>query len=238
METRHLSGSEANIAALANPFLENAQPSETVATPSPQDSLVRLASLHVEASETARLANLLGRSLHVSIALPVLAAATVVLAANALENSLAWAALVGIATVAILRIYMRTLHQPFERAVLKAFAGDLDACLLYAGTAWGAGALLVLPPFASGATALAFAIVPSLAVAAILRETRPTTFFLAPVAALSSLACVMRPFDDAALAALLVLLACGVFAGALQWHERASEKQGVGGLPAGVLDTH
>jgi len=226
------------MAALANPFQTSTFSSPASAVvPRPYDALARLAALHAEASETARLANLLGRTLHTAIALPVLAAVAAALAAEAFAPAIAWAGLVAIGVIAILRCYARVARQPFERAVLKAFASDLDACLAYAGAAWGAGAFLVIPPLSSGGAALAFALVPSLTVAAMLREKRPALFFLAPVAVLSALACVMQPFADGALSGVLVILACGVFAGALHIPARAGERHAGDGLPVGTFET-
>ena len=225
------------MAALANPFLHNA-PTGAMADASfaPRHRLARLAAMHAEAVETARLANLLSRSPHVAIALPLLAALTLVLSAGSLASGAAWGFLVGVGTVAVLHRYARAVEQPFERAVLKAFAADLDACLLYAGFAWGAGAFLALPASAPGGAALAFALVPAIATAALLRESRPALFFLAPVAALTSLACAFRPFVDGAVSAVLVPIACGVLAVALHHIARRSERQTEAPLPLGPAD--
>jgi len=188
----------------------DARVSETSEAP-----LAALARMHHEAVETARLANLLGRSLPVAIGLPILAALTVFLAGGTgVPRTTAWGILVAVASLAVARAYAQAINQPFERAVLRAFAQDLSACLLYAGFAWGAGAFLAVGSSASTATILLFAAVPTAGIAILLRDRMPVLLFLAPVAALTSFACVLRPFAHGALMAGLVLVACAVVAGA------------------------
>ncbi|HXC56556.1 MAG TPA: hypothetical protein VNU97_14755 [Rhizomicrobium sp.] len=206
------------MAARANPFFDIASPppETAVAAAEPYDAIARLAQMHGEAVETARLANLLGRSLHAAIALPVLAVLTVLIGGGAgLPSTISWAIMVAVATFAVLRVYGHGIRQPFERSALHAFAQDLNACLLYAGFAWGAGAFLALADGASGGTALLFCGVPAVAVAVLLRERQAVLLFLAPVAALTSLACVVRPLGGGALAAALVLIACAIVAAAV-----------------------
>src|SRR5580658_9897423 len=81
--------------------------------------LTRLSQLHDEAAKTALLANLLGRATY---AAAVLAAAGVGAAARA---------------------YTKAIRAPFELGTLQGFARDLSAILVYAGFAFGAGAILV-----------------------------------------------------------------------------------------------
>ena len=187
--------------------------------------LAALARMHHEAVETARLANLLGRSLQVAIGIPVLAGVAVFLAGGAgVPSTTAWAILIAVASLSIARAYASAINRPFERPVLRAFAQDLNACLLYAGFAWGAGAFLALGTDASPATLLLFAGVPTACIAILLRERLATLLFLAPVAGLTAFAGVLRPFAHGALAAGLVLLACGAVAGiavALERHVAA-----------------
>ncbi len=129
--------------------------------------------MHHEASETARLANLLGRALQAAIALPVMTVLAVSLAGGAgAAPTTAWAILITVASLSVARTYAHAIGQPFERAVLKAFALDLQACCLYAGFAWGAGAFLALPGSATAMDALLFAGVPAAALAALLRDPR------------------------------------------------------------------
>jgi hypothetical protein len=175
--------------------------------------LAALARMHHEAVETARLANLLGRSLQAAIGLPILAGLAVFTAGGAgVASTTAWAILIAVASLSIARAYATAINQPFERAVLRAFAQDLNACLLYAGFAWGAGAFLALGSGASALAILLFAGVPTVGVAILLRDRMPVLLFLAPVAALTSFACVIRPFAHGALAAGLVLVVCAAVA--------------------------
>lgn len=211
--------------ALAKPALERA------ATESP---LIALARMHHEAVETARLANLLGRSLQAAIGLPVLAGLAVFTAGGAgVPSTTAWAILIAVASLSIARAYASAINQPFERAVLRAFAKDINACLLYAGFAWGAGAFLALGAGASPLTVLLFAGVPTAGVAILLRDRLPVLLFLSPVAALTSFACVLRPFADGSLAAGLVLIASAAVAGGVILIERHVAARREADLPHG-----
>ncbi|HEY0300342.1 MAG TPA: hypothetical protein VGC36_03370, partial [Rhizomicrobium sp.] len=206
------------MAARANPLFDilSAAEKPIVADGTPLDAVAKLAQMHAEAVETARLANLLGRALPVAIALPVLAAVAVLFAGGAsVPATIAWAILVAVASLSIAQAYGNAIRQPFERSVLHAFAQDLCACLLYAGFAWGAGAFLGLATGAPVGVALLFASVPTLVIALLLRERQAALLFLAPVAALTAFACVLRPFAGGTLAAALVLIACAVVATAI-----------------------
>ncbi|MEJ0042925.1 MAG: hypothetical protein WDM81_12295 [Rhizomicrobium sp.] len=100
----------------------------------------RLAQIHADAVETARLANLLGRSLHATIAIAALAALALALGGGAgFSQTVAWTVLLAVGLLAMLRAYAFAIRQPFERAGLHAFAQDIHASLLYAGFAWGGG---------------------------------------------------------------------------------------------------
>jgi hypothetical protein len=183
--------------------------------------IAKLALLHAEAEETARLANLLGRSLYAAIALPLLGVLTIGLAGGTgLARPLVWCAFVALASIAMLRAYAQTIGEPFERFALKAFAKDMSAMLLYAGFAWGAGAFLALPAGTGIATAILFAVVPGIMIAALLREREAVLLFLAPVATLAAFASVLRPFASGALAAGLILIACAAVAAAVVLRDR------------------
>jgi hypothetical protein len=183
--------------------------------------IAKLAHLHAEAEETARLANLLGRSFYAAIALPLLGVLTILLSdGTGLARPLVWCAFVAAAAIAMLRTYAHTIGQPFERAALKSFAKDMSAILLYAGFAWGAGAFLALPSGTSVATAILFAAVPGIAIAALLREREAVFLFLAPVATLASFASVLQPFADGALTAGLIVVACAAVAAVAMLRDR------------------
>lgn len=176
------------------------------------DPIARLAQLHAEARDTTRLANLLGRTIHVAAALPVLGAATLIFSGPLSAASIVWLVLLLIAIAAIALAFRRTMKQPFERAALKSFSRDLDAIMAFAGTAWGAGAFLALPADVAFATPVLFCVIACVGVAVLLREPESALHFLAPSATLASFACVLRPLPGGALSAALVLIACGLVA--------------------------
>jgi len=184
-------------------------------------SIARLKALHNEAEETARLANILGRSLYAGLALPVLAILTVALSVEmSPAPQLIWCLFVGVVSIAILVAYRHAMRQPFERASLQHFAKDLSAILLFAGFAWGSGAFLALPAGIQPIAALVFASAPALIIAYLLRDRQALFLFLAPVTALSAAACLLKPFAGGAWAALLTVLAAAVIAGATVLYER------------------
>lgn len=188
----------------------------------PRNPIALLASLHAEAAETARLANLLGRSRHAAIALAAMCALTLALRGANLAESATWAGFILVAAGAIALAYRRTIGQAFERAALKSFSQDLDAILVFAGFAWGAGAFLALPANADTGLAVLFSSGACMTVAIVLRQRDAAFLFLAPVAALASFACVLRPLSGGALAAALVLIACGAVAATAALAERSS----------------
>ena len=220
------------MAARAHSLFEIALPVEDVARATYPSAVSRLAVLHAEAVETARLANLLGRSLYAIIALPALAGLTLALADAGPAQTIAWTILMGFACLALARVYAKAIQRPFERAALHGFAQDLSAGLLYAGFAWGAGAFLALSSDGTGVVVIAFAAAPSLLLASILRERQAVLLFVAPVAGLTSLACVMQPFADGAAAAGIVLVACAILALGLHAMSRGADKRA---LPTGLV---
>ncbi len=220
------------MAARANPLFDIAQPTPAEAPATPGHALSRLAQIHEDAVETARLANLLGRSLYAMPALAALAVIAVAAGGGAgLSQTVAWSILMAVGLLAMARAYAYAIRQPFERAALHAFAQDMQACLLYAGFAWGAGAFLALPAWSSGIAALLFAAAPAIALAVLLRERQAVVLFLAPAAGLTALACAVRPFAGGALAAGVALTACTIVAVAMQVLARGGEKRPVAALP-------
>ena len=198
----------------------------------PRGAIARLAILHAEAEETARLANLLGRSFYVALILPVAAGITISFSTAAgAPRCIAWALLMVAASFSIARAYATTIGQPFERVVLQAFARDLNVVLLYAGLAWGAGAFLVVASASPIGTAVLFASAPTLAVALILRERNAVLLFLAPIVTLTAFACVLRPFTGGALQAALVLICCAIVGGALFIADRRRNQIRAAALP-------
>jgi hypothetical protein len=184
-------------------------------------AIARLKLLHTEAAETAHLANLLGRSLHAGIALPILAVVTVGLS-DAMNPTaqLIWCGFVAVVSMAMLAAYRRAMRKPFERTSLKDFAKDLSAILLFAGFAWGSGAFLVLPVGTSSIAAVLFAAAPSLIIAYLLRDREALYLFLAPVASLTVAASLLSPFADGFLATGLIIFTSAAVAGAALFSER------------------
>ena len=200
------------------------------------DALAKLKVLHGEAEETARLANLLGRSAYVGMALPLLAIVTMGLAVEMSPASqLVWLVFVGAVALAMLIAYRTAIKSPFEPAALKTYAKDLSAILLFAGVAWGAGAFLALPaavpasaavifallPAATPASAaVIFALLPAAIIATLLRDRDALFLFLAPVTALTAAACLLKPFAGGLWAAGLVVVAAALLVGAARLYER------------------
>jgi hypothetical protein len=223
------------MAARSNPFFEVPADASAPDLAPAQGSIARLAQMHAEAVETARLANLLGRALPIAIALPVMGVLAVVLAGGAgVPSTVAWAVLLSVASLSVARAYGSAIGRPFERASLHAFAEDLSACLLYAGFAWGAGAFLAIGGAAATTTVLLFAGAPAIVVALVLREQQAALFFLAPVAALTAFACVLRPLSGGALDAALVLIGCAAVAGAIVAADRWRANRQDVSFPAGL----
>jgi len=200
-----------------------------------ENPIARLASLHAEAEETARLANLLGRSIRLAPALPVMAGLALGLGGAGLAQAVAWSVFTLFAAGATVFVYRQAIAQPFERAVLKSFSQDLNAILVFTGFAWGAGAFLVLPADSAIGTAAAFAAGAAAVIALLLRERECAFLFLAPVSMLTSFACVLRPLPGGALDAALVLIGCAAVAGgailATRMTVRGAVQMDLAGLP-------
>ena len=229
------------MAAHANPLLDFASPAAALAERDvrgkPESAIAKLAILHAEAEETSRLANLLGRSLHAAIAIPLAAMVPISLSADiGAAPRVAWAVLIIVASLAIARTYANTIGRPFERVALHSFANDLTAVLLFSGIAWGAGAFLVLPQSAPVGSALVFAVAPALGLGLLLRDRRAILLFLAPAAALTAFACVLRPFSAGTLNAVLVLIACAILAAALTVIDRRDAASKAQSAALGLLD--
>src|ERR1700749_1902144 len=92
---------------LPESFVPSAQSTDTV------HPVARLAALHAEAQETAQLANLLGRSIHVASAMLLMGIAALAIGGAGLAESVTWAAFVLAGATAIIAAYRRTIAQPF-----------------------------------------------------------------------------------------------------------------------------
>lgn len=193
-------------------------------------ALAKLKLLHNEAEETARLANLLGRSLYAGIALPVLAILTIGLSVEMRPDSqLVWCLFVSAVAGSMLLAYRHAMRSPFERAALKDYAKDLSAILLFAGFAWGSGAFLALPADTAWVPAIMFVAAPSIIIAYLLRDREALMLFLAPSAALTVIASLLKPFAGGVLLAGTIALVCAAIVGVTVLYARA---KGVASRPA------
>lgn len=206
---------------------------ETVKRPVSKEksgAIAKLKVLHAEAEETARLANLLGRSGTVGVILPFLAIITMGLSIEMNPApQMVWVLFVGAVALAMMLAYRRAMKCPFERAALKDYAKDLSAILLFAGFAWGAGAFLALPTGTPAVVAISFALLPAGLIAYLLRDRDALTLFLAPVTALTAAACLLKPFAGGWTAAGLVVGIAVALVGALHLYERLT---GISSKPA------
>jgi hypothetical protein len=188
---------------------------ETAAEPDRINPFARLRAVHDEALETSRLANLLGRSFYVSLLLPALAIAALIVTGAPVARALSFAVLVFIGAGALLFVYVRTIRTPFLHLSLREFSADLDAIMLYAGFAWGAGAFLVLPAGSDPAVAVLFSGCAAALVAAFLGAREPVFMFAAPAGLLTALAAYLEPLTLPPVTATLSVLTCGLVAGAV-----------------------
>lgn len=172
--------------------------------------IAKLMALHSEAEDTARLVNLLQRTIYCAIALPLITAAAIAASRHFGSATVSWIVLMLVATGAVSRTYLMAYNAPYEREALQAFEDDLGKVLLLSGVAWGMGAFLTMPVHASAGMMTAFATTPCLLLAVLLRARLPVLLFVAPVAVLGSLACVI--WSDSAFGAVLALLGCGAAA--------------------------
>ena len=170
-------------------------------------ALVRLAHLQGEAVETARIANLLGRTPPAAGALFASCALIAAASAGAVPAIMLglWTLFVTAAALAMLRAARQVSRSAFELLPLRAFALDLNAVMLYAGFAWGAGAFLALPPGAQGWMLAAFAIGGAAAIGMLLRARNATLYFLAPNVVLAAGSALLGPAGWDAAAGLLAL---------------------------------
>jgi hypothetical protein len=196
-------------------------PSPVERTPGPAEPkpvlahayLARLSALYDEAAQTAHLANLLGRAPWAAGVLGVGALATALATAQTVSTAglVTWLLLIAAGVVAMSRAYGRAIEAPFERAILKGFAQDVSATLLYAGFAWGAGLFLALPADIGILPCVAFTAGMSIVLACLLRARDVAFCFLVPATAMGAFAAPMRPLEGNA-ATMLAILAGGLAA--------------------------
>jgi hypothetical protein len=159
------------------------------------DALARLPALYGEASRNLHLSQFLARSPQACIALMLSGALALAWAHQgggaSLRADFAWVILVLIGVIAMTRNYIRGFARSLRRVPLQEAASDLRTLLLYAGTAWGIGAFLVMPDLPAPALAFAFAAGPSLACALLLRDNKGVIAFTAPATLVSASAALL-----------------------------------------------
>ena len=173
----------------------------------PQCSLARLPEIHAELFEAVDLARFLRSAVGAAAALMLAALALMFAGGAGLQEEFAWSLLMLAGVGAILRSYIKSTAQAFDRAPLRESARDLRAILFYAGFAWGAGAFLLLGSDPVPIIGLCFAVLPSVVLALLLKDRTAGLSFLLPVTGLSALAILLGPWGDApvSLAMLLVV---------------------------------
>lgn len=171
-------------------------------------ALERLTRLHLESVETLQLANLFTRLPLAAAAMGAGCASLLIASAGSVSAILlgSWALFVATAVVAMLRVARRAASAPIELPSLKTAALDLNAVMLFAGFAWGAGAFIGLPAAATMSSLLLFTIGSSLALGIILRAKGAALYFLFPNIALAAAAAL---FGSAGLSASALILMLG-----------------------------
>lgn len=176
----------------------------------PYAALSRLPALHGEASRNIYLSRFLARSPQACIALMLVGALVLIWSsagagAASLKADFAWGSLVLIGIVGMTRNFIRGFARSLRRVPLQEAASDLRMLLLYTGTAWGAGAFLVMPDLPAPALVFLFAALPALATAMLLRDAKGVAAFILPSSAGIAAAALMGawPLDVWVAAAVL-----------------------------------
>jgi hypothetical protein len=169
-----------------------------ITAPLPHAALSRLPQLHEESRLALRRASLLSRAVPAAGTLLAMGSVAALLGGGNLGPVFVWSVVVLGGICAVLVSHLRTV------AVFKDMAGsaaDMRAILLYLGVAWGAGAFLALSPEALRIAA--FAVVPTLALALLLRDRPAILAFGGPATLLATTALWLRTGDVVAAALLL-----------------------------------
>jgi hypothetical protein len=153
-------------------------------------ALDRLRALHGEAGRNFFQAQFLAHAPEGCVVLMVTGALALLWAGAAggagLKPSFAWAALVLLGIVAMIRLHIRGFARSLRRTPLVEAASDLRLLLLYTGMVWGGGAFLIMPDLPAPALVFLFAAAPSLGLALTLRDPKGFAAFAAPAALLTA----------------------------------------------------
>jgi len=198
--------------------------------PTAPKALARLSQIHAETSEATDLARFLRASVSAAAALILMGGLAIMLVGGAgLQQEFAWSLLVLAGVGAMLRSYIKSIAQGFDRAPLRESAKDLRAVLFYAGFAWGAGAFLLLGGNPVPIAGLCFAVLPSVLIIPLLRDRAACLCFIAPVTLLSATAIILQPWSNVIVALTILLVVQGSIAAGLMLPGRARPD-----LPAGL----
>ncbi len=155
------------------------------ASPMSYGALAALPRLHAEAGANLQLTLFLARSAPACVILMLsgmaLLAVTSASGGVSLKAGFAWAALLLLGITAMTRNYIRGFARSLRRVPLHEAASDLRMLLLYSGMVWSSGAFLVMPDLPAPALILAFALLPSMAMALCLRDARGVAYFILPI---------------------------------------------------------
>jgi hypothetical protein len=197
---------------------------------SSRQALTRLPKIHAEISDTVSLARFLRSAVTAGAALILLGALALMLAGGAgIQQEFAWSVLVLAGVAAMLRSYIKSTAQGFDRAPLRESARDLRAIMFYAGFAWGSGAFLLLGNNPVPITGLCFAVLPGAFLLPLLKDRAACLNFIVPVTGLTASAIILEPWGDASVALAMLLLVQGAIAAGLHFSGRPRDS-----LPAGL----
>jgi len=198
-------------------------------------ALDRLRALHGEAGRNFLQAQFLARAPGGCVVLMLTGALALSWAGAAggasLKASFAWAALVLLGIVAMIRLHIRGFARSLRRTPLAEAAADLRLLLLYSGAVWGGGAFLIMPDLPAPALVFLFAAAPSAGLALCLRDARGFAAFAAPASLLTVGACLLGawPLD---LWVASAILTAAIAPGAAFWWQQSHLQQMLRRIPA------
>jgi len=172
--------------------------------------IAKLMALHTENQEIGRLINLLRRSTYSTIAFLLCAVGALALFHHFSAATFGWLVLIAVAIGAQARAHFLAYHGPMQRQALQFFEADFEKVLLMSGFSWSAGAFLATTSLTPIAAIDLFAILPCVFMAVLLRTRGCVLWFIAPVAVLSALACIVRL--ESYIGALIIVLGCAAAA--------------------------
>jgi hypothetical protein len=178
----------------------------------PYEALARLSVLRGEAVRTMQLLRFLARSPQACLILMLTGTVTLVWASQGssnatLKSDFCWVLGVLIGIVAMIQNHIRFYARTSCRVKLRQAASGLRLLLFYTGAAWGMGAFLVMPLLPAPALALGFAVLPSLALSLLLKDTKGAAAFGAPAMLASAIAAISGAWPSGLWVAAILLVA-------------------------------